>query len=524
MKRYGFLVSLSIVICGLFVAGHTAQALTPDMRVRFTAEAIQRGYTASFDAAPGVQWGNFLVGILPGLVNERINLDLKQFNESGYPDPDGMKRVSNYYLYDILRQDKQLEGPLVLNKPFHLALKFDSGNLWRKRIFYWSSPARQWVPLPSFINYDTGYVYGVTHLPFSRVAVFEDQNGTEGYASWYRSTRYPYGAASNDFPMGAKLRVRNVDNGKIVDVEVVSTGPFRPFNERRVIDLSLTAFEQIENRYEGTARVQVSRLDNGGTVLGSETVQASVPEPRIGSAAVITIQASDDRILYSKNFDTSRPLASITKLMTALVFLDTDTPFDRVVAYAGEDNAIGSSLSILPGETLTVKDLWYTMLVGSANNAAKTLARATGLSTEEFVSRMNAKAKAWGLTHTRFVDVTGLDPANTSTVYDISRLAKRAFADFRIMQATSTWTYSFSTISAGRPHTIKNTSTGMQGSPYVITGMKTGYLDEAGYCYVIKTSRTRGEPEIVTVVLGAGSDRQRWDETKQLIQYGLSVL
>ncbi len=522
MKRYVIIGGLSIIVgIGLGFA-FPAHAIASPERVRFTPEAIIRGYTADYNQTTPAEWGDLRVGILPNLVNEEITLEMKQFNGDNLPDPEGMTRVSDYYIYDILRKDQENKDPLVLNKPFYLALRFDSGNLWRKRIFFWTGTSEGWRALPSSIDYQNGYVRAITHLPFSRIAVFEDQNGTEGYASWYRSSRYAYGAASNDFPIGTKLRVRNVDNGKIVDVTVQSSGPYTPFNWRRVVDLTYDAFSRIESPGEGTARVQVWKLDEEGAVLGAQT--AAVAEPHVSSTAVITIDESSEKILYSKNYDTELPMASITKLMTAMVFLDTNTPFDTVVTYQSDDDAIGAKLYVSPGETMTVNDLWYTTLVGSANNAAKALARSTGLSTEEFVSRMNAKAKAWGLTHTHFADVTGLDVHNVTSVYDIARLAKHAFSDFRIMQATSTWAYGFRTINTDHPHTIKNTATGMEGSSLVLTGMKTGYLDEAGYCFVMRASHARGEPMVISVVLGAGSSSQRWDESNQLMNYGLSVL
>lgn len=522
MKRYVLITSLSILLIGGLGVAHETNAIASMERVRFTPEAIMRGYTADYNKTAHSAWGDLRVGILPNLVNEEINLEMKQFNGDGLADPEGMTRVSDYYIYDILRKDQATKEALVLNKPFYLAMRFESANLWRKRIFFWTGTSEGWRALPSSIDYENGYVRAITHLPFSRIAVFEDQHGTEGHASWYRSSRYAYGAASNDFPIGTKLRVRNVDNGRIVDVTVQSTGPFTPFAWRRVVDLTYDAFSAIESPGEGTARVQVWNISESGTVMGAHTTATA--QPRVSSSAVIAIDEKTEDILYSKNFDTILPLASITKLMTAMVFLDTHTSFDTEVTYTADDNAIGAKLYVNPGETMSVKDLWYTMLVGSANNAAKALARSTGLSTEEFVARMNTKAKALGLHNTHFSDVTGLDTRNVSTVYDIARLAKHAFNDFRIMQATSTWTYGFRTINTNQGHTIKNTATGMTDSPYVLTGMKTGYLDEAGYCFVVRSAKNRDADRVIIVVLGARSGSQRWDETNQLMNYGSSQL
>lgn len=527
---------LSIAIVAALCYVRSTAAATPSaedrLSLHFTDEAIRSGYTAEYQKQEGAAWGDFRVGILPNLVNEEITLEMRQFHSDKYPDPAGMTRVSDYYLYDILRHDQANKDPLVLNKPFYLALRFNSGNLWRKRIFFWTGTSEGWRALPSSIDYVNGYVRAITHLPFSRIAVFEDHNGTEGYASWYRSSRYSFGAASNDFPLGTKLRIRNIDNGKTVDVTVQSGGPYTPFEQRRVVDLTYDGFSQIANPWEGTARVQVSALDSNGKVLGIDTVFPSpvqaapaVPEPHPASKAVVAINERTEEILYSKNYDTVLPIASLTKLMTAFVFLGTNTPMDQVVTYDSDDDADGSKLYVSPGETMTVKDLYYTMLVGSANNAANALARSTGLSREEFVRRMNDTAQQWGLTHTRFVDPTGLDPANVSTVYELALMARNSMKDFRILQGTTTWSYGFITINTGKLHVIKNTAPEMQGSTLYITGMKTGYLDEAGYCFIFKArSNKDGTNHAITVVLGAESKDQRIDDTNQLMAYALAKL
>ncbi|MCH7492580.1 serine hydrolase [Patescibacteria group bacterium] len=529
MKRYSILASLSIL--GLAFT-HVAVAQVEPLLIKFDAPTIIKGYTAEFNRQAHPSWGDFRLAIVPDLVNEEINLNLKKFDGSYLPTPSGKRLVSDYYIYDILRKDQANKDPLILNRPFIVAIKFDFKNYYRKQIYFWNKPSQTWNPLPSSADYDNGYIRAYSHLPFSRIAVFEDTGGVEGRATWYRSSRYRYGVASNDFPMGTKLRVRNVDNGKMVDVEVVSTGPFVPFSERRVIDLTLPAFEQIEEKWKGIARVQVWSLEGEGTVLGLFTdtpsdgivTVPSLSEPTINASAVISINEKTGEIIYSKNYDSVRSIASLTKLMTAVIFLETDTPWDQVITYQTEDDAVGSRLHISSGETLTVKDLYYTMLVGSANNASNALARSTGLSREEFVQRMNDKAKSWGLANTHFVDVHGLDPANVSTPYEIALMARNAFKDFRILQGTTTWSYGFRTINTDIGHTIDNTAKGMRDSSLVITGMKTGYLDEAGYCFILKASTTRDGGDVITVVLGADSLNQRYAETNDLMNYSLNGL
>ncbi|MFA5134565.1 MAG: serine hydrolase [Patescibacteria group bacterium] len=527
MVRYSKILLLSIAVFTGVLLAYPADAETEGrLWLNFTDEAIRRGYTAEFQKADGAAWGDFRLAIVPDLVNERIDLEMKEFSGSYLPTPDGLALVSDYYIYDILREDQANKEPLVLTKPFVLAIKFDSDTYFRKKIYFWVEPLRQWRELPSSVDYENRYVRAYSHLPFSRIAVFEDPSELEGKASWFRSSRVTYGAASNNYPIGTMLRVRNVDNNKSVDVEVISTGPF---DANRVIDLTLPAFQQIEESWKGLARVQAWPLEKEVQVLGIDTIAAepaaTVSEPHPASTAVIAISEETGEIIYSKNYDTVLPIASITKLMTAAIFLDTGTPFDKVIAYEAGDSAIGSKLYVSPGETMTVKDVYYTMLVGSANNAANMLARSTGLSREAFVQKMNEKAAAWGLEHTHFVDVSGLDPQNVSTVYEVAQMAKRVLSDFRVLQGTTTWSYSFTTINSEKPHTINNTAEEFQGSELYIAGMKTGYLDEAGYCFMLKARADRSSTNhAITVVLGAGSKTQRNSETNDLMNFALEKI
>jgi len=518
-------------LCFVYCKQNTGCFEDENLFLYIDADTIKKGYTAEINQWSHSEWGDFRVAIVPDLVLEPVYLNVKRFNSSELPDPEGLRRVSDSYIYDILREDQENKEPLNLQKPFVISLKFNSDNLFRKKIYYWNNPTQDWIQLPSSADYINGYIRAYSHLAFSRVAVFEDTDELEGKASWYRSTRYTYGAACNNYPMGTKLRVRNVDNGKVVDVEVVSTGPF---DSSRVIDLILPAFQQIEESWKGLARVQVWPVEEEVQVLGVDTIaqepQSQVAEPRPQSRAVIAINAQTEEIIYSKNYDTVLPIASLTKLMTAAVFLETDTPMDKVVTYEAGDNAVGSKLYVSPGETMTVKDLYYTMLVGSANNAANALARSTGLSREEFVKRMNEKAAVWGLSHTHFVDVNGLDPANVSTVYEAALLAKHALSDFRILQGTTTAIYGFRTINTEKPHTIKSSAKGVFETEIVdpslfITGTKTGYLDEAGYCFMLKARQNKDDKNsVITVVLGADSNNQRYQETNDLISYSLSKI
>ena len=526
MKRRKLIVIFSVLLLISVCLPVSAQTEADELFLTLGPETIAKGYTAEFNNH------DFKVAFNASAALEPITVEMKKFNGAELPQPEGLKLVSDYYLYDIIRVDRANKSPLLFGRSLVLAIRFNSDNYFRKKIYYYDGNKHGWFPLSSSADYQGKYIRAFAHLPFSHVAVFEDQTELEGVASWYRSSKYKYGAATNNYPQGTKLRVRNVDNNRIVEVEVVSTGPF---GAGRVIDLTLTAFQALEESWKGLVRVQVTPIDNGVKVLGADTVQplvtpSSISEPRPQSKAAIAIKLSESErikdIVYSKNYDMVLPLASLTKLMTAAVFLDTPTPMDKVIAYNSNDNDAGSRLYVSNGETMTVKDLFFTMLVGSANNAANALVRSTGLSREEFVQKMNEKAKQWGLEHTHFADVSGLDPANVSTVYEVAMLSKKVLNNFQIFQATMSQSYGFVTINTGRPHLIKNTAKEMFDSPWRLTGMKTGYLDEAGYCLMVK-ARQMGEgtdKDVIAVVLGSSSVEQRTREINELLNYAVNSL
>jgi len=509
LNKSFFLISI-IFLVTFFLWPKVCLAVDEPLNIIFDTATIQKGYTAEYNNR------DFRLAVTPNLINEEISLEMKSFDINEVPLPDNLTLVSNAYIFDI----KSLKGtnPLKFNKPLILAVRFNSDNYYLKSIYTWDKNKNRWIEMPSTTDYNGRYVRAYNHLPFSQIAVFEDESRLEGVASWYRSAKYPYGATCNNYPTDTKLRVTNVDNGKSVVVTVV---PGSMTHSTRVIDLSLTAFKQIADSSEGLARVQVVSLEADAKVLGLHTEQTQT-NLGISSKAAIAINEKTGEVLFAKNENELLPLASLTKIMTATVFLETGTSWDKVVTYQAEDNAIGSRLYISPGETLRVKDLFFSSLAGSANNATNTLARSTGLSREEFIKRMNDKANEWGLTKTHFVDVSGLDPANVTTVSEYATLATRALKDFRILQGTTTATYSFSTINTGKAHTITNKNK-LIGSAWYITGIKTGYLDEAGYCLMVKARTGKyTTPDIITVLLGASSDTVRYQETEKLIGFSLS--
>jgi D-alanyl-D-alanine carboxypeptidase len=228
----------------------------------------------------------------------------------------------------------------------------------------------------------------------------------------------------------------------------------------------------------------------------------------------IVIDAQTGKILLEKKANEKLPLASITKLMTVLVFLDTNPDWEKEVVITKDDARIGSWLDVWPGESLKIKDLFYSALIGSNNNAIAALVRSTGLSEEEFVGRMNTKAGELGLANASFSDPTGLEAENVASAGDIAELLDRALKNEKIKEALESDAYEFRTINTKSFHRIKNTDK-LLGSYLKVVGGKTGYTVEAGFNLAIEVAGDKGQ-EIIVVVLGSRSSEDRFQEAKGL--------
>ena len=243
------------------------------------------------------------------------------------------------------------------------------------------------------------------------------------------------------------------------------------------------------------------------------------PRINITAQSAVVIDAASGQILWQRNPDLVLPMASLTKLMTAIIFLETNPDFSKEVTIEENDNSDveGSRLYVQPGEKMTVGDLFYTSLVGSANNATKALARSTELTEEEFIQRMNDRAKMLGLENTVFREVTGLDPENKSTALEYSRLAQYAFRHARIQEALNKDEYFFETIDKKISHRIRNTNELLTETELNLIGAKTGYLDEAGYTFVCQSEK-KGLGVIVTL-FKSSSSQARFSEAKELLNW-----
>ena len=235
------------------------------------------------------------------------------------------------------------------------------------------------------------------------------------------------------------------------------------------------------------------------------------------SGIVIDVKTKD--ILFSKEADKQLPVASITKLMTALVFLDTEPDLNNLYQIKTEDRRVGGRIYIYTGEKIKIKDLLYLSLTASANTATISLVNSTGLSQDEFISRMNRKAADLGLKNTFFYDPTGLDDFNVSTAREIAKLANVAFSNKIIGNAILNESYSFRTLN-GRSVTAYSTNALLHSSSnrIKVLGGKTGHINVSGYCFVGKFNDIEGH-DLISVVLGAENVNDRFTETMKMIKW-----
>ncbi|MBR3593977.1 MAG: D-alanyl-D-alanine carboxypeptidase [Clostridia bacterium] len=239
----------------------------------------------------------------------------------------------------------------------------------------------------------------------------------------------------------------------------------------------------------------------------------------VGAKAAVLINGQTGEILYAKNCHEQLSMASTTKIMTALLLAENADLSKTITATRETVTVEGSSMGLLPGDTVSYRDLLYGMLLASGNDAANTAAISLCGSVEKFSALMNKKAADIGMKNTNFVTPSGLDSAgHYSTAYDMALLARHALEneDFAAAAASK-----YATLSYGNPpyrRTLKNHNKLLWNYDGCI-GVKTGYTKKSGRCLVSSARRENGYLIAVTL-----SDPNDWATHKELLDYGFSLL
>jgi D-alanyl-D-alanine endopeptidase (penicillin-binding protein 7) len=238
--------------------------------------------------------------------------------------------------------------------------------------------------------------------------------------------------------------------------------------------------------------------------------------PDVRAAAAIIFNPANGEVLWQENAQDKRSIASITKVMTTVVFLEDNPDLDQIVTVERGDVYAASTTYLKANDRLKLSDVLHLTLIASDNAAARVLARVSHGGTASFVERMNEKALELGLESTSFADPSGLNPANMSSAYDLSRLISFAAADERISPIMRTATYSFST--DRRTINIHSTNRLVMGGDIDVLGGKTGFISKAGYCLATLLRLPTGN-QVAVVVLGAHSNPGRFWETRHLFNW-----
>lgn len=237
---------------------------------------------------------------------------------------------------------------------------------------------------------------------------------------------------------------------------------------------------------------------------------------KLTADSAIAIDQASGEILYAQNIHEKHSIASITKLMATLVFLNTNPDLNSSIEIKPEDIASAGKLNLVVGEKITLKNLLYLGLINSDNSAVLALVRSTGMTRQDFVEKMNSTAKALGLINTSFSDPVGLDKNNLSTPYEIAQLLQLAYKHATIQKILPIQSYNFISLS-GRSHYIKNTNQLLNSYLNILAG-KTGYTEEAGNCFT-SLIKLKNNQEIITVVLGSPEANDRFQDTKAIANW-----
>lgn len=255
-------------------------------------------------------------------------------------------------------------------------------------------------------------------------------------------------------------------------------------------------------------------------------VQAEGTPENLYARSAVLMDADTGRILFGKNDNEVMPMASTTKIMTLLVTLE-HADLDEIVEVSARAASMPDvQLHIREGERYRLQDLCYSLMLESHNDSAVAIAEHVGGTVEGFAAMMNQKAKHLGCYHTYFITPNGLDAEDehgkhSTTAKDLARIMRCCIKNETFLSITREPSWTFTDLDGNRSFTVQNKNAFLQMMEGALTG-KTGFTNEAGYCYV--GALERGEKRLITVVLACGWPNHKtwkWMDTKALMNYGL---
>ena len=264
------------------------------------------------------------------------------------------------------------------------------------------------------------------------------------------------------------------------------------------------SFKTKSSLHVGKTRVSLRLHPHKASIAYSDAYDGSGPLLLASSKALVINQLTGET-LFAKNTSQSTPIASVTKLMTAMVMLDAHLPMDDLLIIADEDVDYlkGTNSRLGVGTSLPRGELLQLALMASENRAAAALARNYPGGINTFIGAMNRKADLLGMKSTHFFDATGLDSNNVSTAEDLVRMVNAAYHYPEIRQVTTTASQSITLYGRGNPLNFVNTNALVRGGDWVIGLSKTGFINEAGRCLVMQ-AEISGQPMIIVLLDSVG--------------------
>ncbi len=269
-------------------------------------------------------------------------------------------------------------------------------------------------------------------------------------------------------------------------------------------------------RRQPTSQAVPQAIPLAWSSAGGSMIPPTPPPPIAGESAIV-IDIQSGRVLYAKNADVPRAVASTQKIVTALCVLEAGNIDDAVTIEASDEACEPTKLNLQPGEQYTRRELLKVLVVKSANDVARALARDVGGSQDGFAALMNRKAASLGMRNSNFINPNGLPMTGQySSARDMAIAARAAYRSplFRSFAATKAFTFRFSN---GRTRDIENTNRLLKTVPYC-DGMKTGTTDVAGRCLV--ASGSLDGRSAITVVLKSNTPNI-WKDSEKLLRWAL---
>jgi serine-type D-Ala-D-Ala endopeptidase (penicillin-binding protein 7) len=304
------------------------------------------------------------------------------------------------------------------------------------------------------------------------------------------------------------------------ETTTATTTTTKPVAKAKAPEKKLYSAERSLTRQAKLARARASAMarEMAATQAPRYKMDASgdlVPDVR--AAAAIIYDPETGKVLWEENSQDQRSIASITKMMTAVVYLETNPDLSQETVVARSDVFQASTTHLRANDRVTADELLHLLLISSDNAAARALARISPYGSEGFIVRMNEKAADLGLTTTRYADPSGLLSDNVSSAYDMARLITFVSNDDRIASVMRTPEYKV--VIGRRPVTVHSTNH-LLGKPGVdVLAGKTGFIRSAGYCLATLLRLPSSNQQVAVVVLGARSNAGRFSETQNLFDW-----